>query len=182
MSKKKEKKFQESKISTRSYRSTTMLRHQIRRITTANRLLDELKTSKDIEKFLNNSTWSIKELLQQPLTNTTTKEVSSDVVTKMLKLSGLSDSQDIQNIRKSLNLQMMFINHLYDKLGNNAEKKVNDNNCMFRLLASDHIPQRPLDLDTLMDEINKLEPSEEKGEIGFGIKDLQRDSFVINKK
>ena len=52
---------------------------------------------------------------------------------------------------------------------------------MFRLLASDHIPEIPLTLDMIIDEIEKLDPSEAKGEIRFGIKDLQRDSFIIKK-
>ena len=59
------------------------------------------------------STWSINELLKLP-TGSSQPEVSPEIVKKMLKLSGLNDLKDDQSVTKALNLQMMFINHLYD--------------------------------------------------------------------
>ena len=161
----------------------SILRSTTRNLITSSRRFENLKTTEEIRNFLAESTWSINELLKLP-TGSSQPEVSPEIVKKMLKLSGLNDLKDDQSVTKALNLQMMFINHLYDNDHETVtpSPKRNENNGIFRLLASDHLPQRPLELNNLLKQINEIKPDPSKGEVDFTISDLQRDSFVINKR
>ncbi|RCK66830.1 Glutamyl-tRNA(Gln) amidotransferase subunit F, mitochondrial [Candida viswanathii] len=141
-------------------------------------LVRTLKSPEEIRAFVNSPTWSVQESIVPP---EATKEVSSATIDKMLYLSGIELSEETAKIRQSLSMQMSFIDHLYDQLGSESTKQ-NENNCMFRLVASDHVPEPPLDLDMLKEQIKSLKPSKEKGEQGFTIKQLKRKSFQIKKK
>lgn len=160
-----------------------ILRSSTRNLITSSRVFKNLRTSEEIRSFLAESTWSISELLQPP-TGSSQTEVSPEIVKKMLKLSGLNDLKHDKSVTKALNLQMMLINHLYDNEQDTVtpSRERNDNNGIFRLLASDHLPQQPWDLDDLLKQINELKPDSSKGEVDFTISDLQRDSFVIKKE
>ncbi|KAL6449976.1 GTF1 Glutamyl-tRNA(Gln) amidotransferase subunit F [Candida maltosa Xu316] len=159
---------------------TMSFRQCIRRLHLGNKSYKCIKTVGEFENYLNSSSWSIKELLQ-PTTTTPQDDVSPQTIQKILKLSGLNASTDTKDIAKSLKLQMMFISHLYDT-EDTAHLKANGNNCRFRLIASDHIAKPPLNLDMLKEQIQNSKPSEEKGEFGFDISKLQRESFEIKKK
>ncbi|CAI5759024.1 unnamed protein product [Candida verbasci] len=125
------------------------------------RLLRQIKTKEDIDKLLNNPTWSVKELSSSK--QNSNSEITHKTVAKMIKLSGFND-EVTPELTKSLNLQMNFIEKLYDGEEEEVHKHSN-NDSIFRLIASDHIPDKPLTLKQLQEEIKNLKPSKEKGEI-----------------
>lgn len=150
------------------------------------RFISTLQTKQEIENFVNNSTWSVKELIQQNDELMKDIQIDSKTIRKMLKLSGLRlldlTQEREQELISSLKSQMVFINHLYKNEGERKER-YSSNDSIFRLIASDHIPEEPLSLDKLLKQIedlpNTIDP--EKGEIegSFAIKDInpRNDKF-----
>lgn len=138
-------------------------------------------TKNGIKNFLNKPTWSVKTLLENSA-GFEPASIDEAVVKKMLRLSGLNtpeSSDGMTRIKKALEAQMVFINHLYDK--NSIGNGENTNNTHFRLLPNDHRNQEPLDLLLIQQSIAKLQPDQEKGEGNFTIKDMRESNFFVVK-
>lgn len=135
-----------------------------------------------IRDLLNKPTWSITSLLHNPA-GIEAPKIDEAVVKKMLRISGLESTiskEETTKIKKALETQMVFINHLYDddKVANNNST----NNDHFRLLPGDHRQQEPLSLQQIEQSISALEPSAEKGETGnFTIGKLRNSPFFVVK-
>lgn len=100
----------------------------------------------------------------------------------MLKLSGLntdiSEHEESQWI-KALNTQVAFIDHLVE---DESEHKPQANGSeIFRLIASDHNPPKPLTLKKLLEDVANVESEidPKKGEFGFDTSGLRT---VVHEK
>ncbi|EGW32785.1 uncharacterized protein SPAPADRAFT_135685 [Spathaspora passalidarum NRRL Y-27907] len=146
-----------------------------------------LNTKQQIDKFLSQPTWSVKQLMKPNQDSINKITIDSNVIRKMLALSGLKSDitpEREQELINALKSQMTFIGHLYNENEMNQETE-SSNDSIFRLIATDHKANPPLTLDTLLEQIEKL-PSEvnsEKGEHGFDITEInsRNDHFFTIK-
>lgn len=133
-----------------------------------------------IRDFLKKPTWSITSLLRNPA-GVEAPKIDDVVVKKMLRISGLESTvsqEETAKIKKALETQMVFVNHLYDQ-GNINDSTNNDH---FRLLPGDHRQQEPLTLQQIEKSISGLKPSADKGETGnFTARNLQNSPFFVIK-
>lgn len=127
-----------------------------------------------IKEFIGQSHWSIKKIINP----NPEKIVSHQNLKKILKLSGLNENTtNAQSIIDSLNLQLSFIKSLYKE----GEKvSVSNNDKIFRLIKSDNVPEPPLTLKTLEEQVKNIDKlvDPNKGEIGFE----KGDFFTIKSK
>lgn len=130
-------------------------------------------TGIQLTQYIKQSTWSIKPLITPGSKN----EVPEEVIKKVVQLSGLSsdNNQVIDLFKDSLNIQLAFINSLYEGENNIIRDKTN--NHLFRLIKSDHDESNMLTLTDIQQQIELLDTqvSEEKGEVGFS----KNDFFTI---
>ncbi|KAI5964355.1 GTF1 [Candida pseudojiufengensis] len=174
-------------------------------------ILNQIITKQTVHKIINTPTWSIKKLRQQiipkhlQIEEDETKE-EKDIkihdkelarIKKIIKLSGFNypkNEELLQKLSKSLEIQKIFIKHLYDNSINNSKEQTNkkddsfkeDKNFtkrdkklqelyQFRLISSDHLIPKPLKLNELLNQIRNLpnEINDEKGEKGFNFSKLR---------
>lgn len=139
----------------------------------------KLLSSAEISELVHKSTWSVQDVIPK----NTEAEVDPKVVKKMLKMSGFDTNISAEEERKwtrALQTQIGFINHLYES-NEITDKKTENSAEMFRLIASDHNPPEPLTLDALLQEVENLRASNEKGENGFDRTHLRND-VTLQKK
>lgn len=140
-------------------------------------------TKKELKQLLTNPTWSLSILLKNPAGFGKPK-IDVPVVKKMLRISGLDSDiskTKMTSIKKALETQIIFINHLYDR--NDSDNHKSSNNEHFRLLPGDHRKTEPLSLKRIEKEVSQLKASSDKGETGFSIRDMQEGKFfVINAR
>lgn len=131
-------------------------------------------TKPEIRNLLNNSTWASGDLLKKSAGSS----VDLTLLRRMLKLSGLSTDilkEQEEDYLQSLRAQVNLFENLYD--GTKVEAL--ENNSHFRLIASDHVPEKPLTLTMLKKKIAELRANDEKGE---GAKFLLGEHFKIKRK
>ncbi|ODV68056.1 hypothetical protein HYPBUDRAFT_5871 [Hyphopichia burtonii NRRL Y-1933] len=146
------------------------------RASTSNQRL--LKTEREINEYLNKSTWAVKDLISDPNDRI---QISDKTMDKIVRLSGLTNdvsSVEREKLASALGQQMGFVKHLYDNDTSNMDSTEEANDRLFRLIASDHILQKPVSLQDLLEEIESLpgKVDKEKGEIDFDIRKLHPDS------
>lgn len=132
-------------------------------------------TGAALKQFINKLTFSIKPLISPKGKN----EVLDEVIRKMVKLSGLNSDnpQMMGEFKASLNVQLGFINSLYDDSVALGEGK-NTNDRLFRLIKSDHDDKKPLTLKDIQEQIKTLDNQVDpvKGEVGF----KKNGFFIVN--
>ena len=119
-----------------------------------------------IHKTLQQSSWSLKTLFEG-------REVPIEpqTIINLCKLSGLNEDLTENSrvaITRSLQQQIKFIEHLYDQSQMNSQMALKDEKLArtFRLIQSDHQPNKPLTLADIEAQITALQPLIDKGEIG----------------
>ncbi|RLV90427.1 Glutamyl-tRNA [Spathaspora sp. JA1] len=163
-----------------------ILRLSIRRYSTNKSTY--LTSKEQIDQFLSKPTWSVKQLMKPNQDSINQITIDSNVIRKMLTLSGLKSditSETEQQLINALKLQMIFIGHLYNDNEMNQEKE-SSNDSIFRLIASDHKPDTPVTLESLLHQIKNLpqQVNPEKGETeGFPISEInpRNDTFFTIK-
>lgn len=124
----------------------------------------------ELNTLLRKMTWSIHTLLgSNGKSNNDVNPIDQKVLYKLLKVSGLENNltpEREESLLKSLEMQMSFIQHLYDSGSTDDNCSVENKLQTFRLLHSDHQPKKPLDLQEIKKLILELSPNDEKGETG----------------
>ncbi|KAI5956316.1 GTF1 [Candida jiufengensis] len=158
--------------------------------------LNQIITKQNVHKILKNSTWSIGKLRQQIIPESlkqknhesTTNNINEEQTTKIKKIikqSGFiqpSTTKNLQKLCKSFEIQKLFIKHLYDVDNDSTTTEHKENKKLqekyqFRLVYSDHLPDPPLTLNKIMEQIENLpnEVSDAKGERGFDFYKLRKE-------
>lgn len=115
------------------------------------KVLPRIENAEQLAKFLQTSNGNVHDLIPGP-----TSVVDSKIVRKMLRLSGLESDispETEQKWIKALNTQIGFINQLQgqdkEHISQNLKPEV------FRLIASDHQPSKPLGLTELLHQVEQ---------------------------
>lgn len=114
----------------------------------------QLITPDSLLNFLRTPTGSARDFIPKSSTSTIVDEA---VVKKMLTLSGLDTEFSLESAQKWINVlttQTSFIDHLRDtdQLQDDNKEKTLD---VFRLLQSDHSPERELNLADLEEKVKR---------------------------
>ncbi|GEQ70606.1 hypothetical protein JCM33374_g4284 [Metschnikowia sp. JCM 33374] len=128
-----------------------------RSISTSARVLQgkvfpKINNVEELGSFLNKSQGNVHDMLPGP-----TSVVDSKIVRKMLRLSGLESDISPETEHKwinALNTQIGFINKLQSsEQGDKVAQKTNAQ--VFRLIASDHQPDKAIGLEQLMNQVGE---------------------------
>lgn len=133
-----------SRILCRSFGTSPILRKGV--------INQELNSLAALLKYLRTPTGCVHDIIPQIKSNSI---VNDDTVQKMIRLSGLeieSTSENMQMWTDALNTQIGFIDHLRD-LEDGPSECIEKASEVFRLLESDHSPQKFLKLSDLEEQI-----------------------------
>lgn len=133
------------------------------RLAFAGKFGPRLDTAEAVGKFLRAPSGRVHDLVPK-----TVRSVNPAVVRKMLKLSGLPSEDlspaDLEKWLRCLETQIGFIDQLAPSALDLQEP--DSHATVFRLIASDHLPPKPMGLSELMAEVerSKAETNDEKFE------------------